>query len=116
GDRLRITVQLIDARNGFQLWSERFDRELNDIFAVQDEIARSVTNALGHSLTQREKHDFIKASTTNVEAYEFYLRGRKLFQEWTRQSIGLAREMFQRATELDTNFPGVWGGWSGEHV
>jgi len=116
GDRLRITVQLIDARNGFQLWSERFDRELNDIFAVQDEIARSVINALGHSLTQREKRDFIKASTTNVEAYEFYLRGRKLFQEWTRQSIGLAREMFERATELDPNFAGAWAGLATAHV
>ncbi len=116
GDRLRITVQLIDARNGFQLWSERFDRELNDIFAVQDEIARSVIDALGLSLAQREERTFIKRSTTNVEAYEFYLRGRKRFQEWTRQSIGLAREMFQRATELDSHFAGAWAGLATAHV
>ncbi len=101
GDRLRITVQLIDARNGFQLWSERFDRELNDIFAVQDEIARSVIDALGLSLAQREKRTFIKRSTTNVEAYEFYLRGRKRFQEWTRQEAAMA---FERAIDLDPTF------------
>lgn len=116
GSRLRITIQLIDARNGFQLWSERFDRELNDIFAIQDEIARSVVNALGLSLTRREERNFLKRSTTNVEAYEFYLRGRKLFQEWTRQSIGFAREMFQRATELDANFAGAWAGLAAAHV
>jgi adenylate cyclase len=116
GDRLRITVQLIDARNGYHLWSERFDRGLNDIFAVQDEIARRVINALGLSLTQREERTFIKRSTTNVEAYEFYLRGRKLFQEWTRESIGLARELFQRATELDPNFAAAWAGLATAHV
>jgi adenylate cyclase len=116
GNRVRITVQLIDARNGFQLWSERFDRELNDIFAIQDEIACSVINALGLSLTQREERTLLKRSTANVEAYEFYLRGRKLFQEWTRQSIGIAREMFQRATELDPHFAGAWAGLATAHV
>jgi adenylate cyclase len=116
GNRLRITVQLIDARNGYHVWSERFDREIDDIFAIQDEIARSVVRALGLSLTQREERELVKQSTTNVEAYEFYLRGRKLFQKWTRQSIGLAREMFQRATEIDPNFAGAWAGLATAHV
>src|SRR5947208_4457517 len=82
GNRVRLSVQLIDARNGYQLWSERFDREIEDIFAIQDEIARSVIDALGLSLTQREERRFLKASTENVESYEFYLRARKLFQQW----------------------------------
>jgi adenylate cyclase len=116
GDRLRITVQLIDARNGYHLWSERFDREIEDIFAIQDEIARSVIAALGRSLSQREERDLVKQSTTNVEAYEFYLRGRKLFQKWTRQNIELARQMFQRATALDPNFAGAWSGLATAHV
>ena len=85
GNRLRITVQLIDARNGYQLWSERFDREIDDIFAIQDQITRSVTNALGLSLSKHEEGDLVKLSTSNVEAYEFYLRGRKLFEKWTRR-------------------------------
>jgi adenylate cyclase len=116
GDRLRITVQLINARNGYHLWSERFDREIEDIFAIQDEIARSVIAALGRSFSQREEGDLVKQSTTNVEAYEFYLRGRKLFQKWTRQNIELARQMFQRATELDPNFAGAWSGLATAHV
>lgn len=116
GNRLRITVQLIDAGNGYHLWSERFDREIEDIFTIQDEIARSVIDALGLSLTQPEERDLVKQSTTNVEAYEFYLRGRKLFQKWTRQNIELARQMFERATELDPNFAGAWAGLATAHV
>ena len=116
GNRLRITVQLIDARNGYHLWSERFDREIEDIFAIQDEIARSVLGALGLSLTEREKRHFLKPSTTNVEAYDFYLRGRKLFQKWTRQSGESARRMFERAIALDADFAAGWAGLATAHV
>ena len=116
GNRLRITVQLIDAQNGYRLWSERFDRELDDIFAVQDEIARHVVDALGLSLTQREERRLLKRSTSSVPAYEFYLRGRKLFQKWTRQNIELARQMFQRAIELDPDFADAWAGLATAHV
>ena len=116
GNRLRITVQLIDAQNGYRLWSERFDRELDDIFAIQDEIARSVVDALGLSLTQREERRLLKRTTSNVPAYEFYLRGRKLFHKWTRQNIELARQMFQRAIDLDPNFAGAWAGLATAHV
>ncbi len=116
GNRVRITVQLIDAQNGYRLWSERFDRELDDIFAIQDEIARSVVDALGLSLTRREERRLLKRSSSNVPAYEFYLRGRKLFQKWTRQNIELARQMFQRAIELDPDFAGAWAGLATAHV
>ena len=116
GNRLRITVQLIDAQNGYRLWSERFDRELDDIFAIQDEIARRVVDALGLSLTQREERRLLERSTNNVPAYEFYLRGRKLFQKWTRQNIELARKMFQRAIELDPDFADAWAGLATAHV
>src|SRR6266508_667554 len=116
GQRLRISVQLIDARNGYQLWSERFDREVADIFAIQDEIASSVVTALGLSVSQGEPRHLVKTSTANVEAYEFYLRGRKLFQKWTRENINLAREMFQRAVALDPNFAAAWAGLATAHV
>jgi adenylate cyclase len=109
-------VQLIDARNGYHLWSERFDREIEDIFAIQDEIARSVLGALGLSLTRPEERQFLKSSTTNVEAYDFYLRGRKLFQKWTRQSGESARRMFERAIELDPEFAAAWAGLATIHV
>lgn len=116
GKRVRITVQLIDSRQGYHVWSERFDREIDDIFAVQDEIAQSVIQALGLSLTRREERSLRRRSTTNVEAYEFYLRGRKFFQKWTRQNIALARKMFERATEIDPGFAGAWAGLATAHV
>ena len=116
GQRLRISVQLIDARNGYQLWSERFDRELADIFVIQDEIASSVVKALGLSTGHAEERHLVKTSTANVEAYEFYLRGRKLFQKWTRENINLAREMFERAVRLDANFAAAWAGLATAHV
>src|SRR5262245_27853367 len=113
GKRLRVSVQLIDARNGYCLWSERLDREVADIFAIQDEIASSVINALGLSRDQRH---LVKPSTTNVEAYEFYLRGRKLFQRWTRQNITLGLEMFERAVAIDPTFAAAWAGLATAHV
>jgi adenylate cyclase len=116
GRQLRISVQLIDARNGYHLWSERFDREIADVFAIQDEIASSVVGALGLSLGQREGRHLIKQSTTKVEAYEFYLRGRKLFQKWTRQNIDLGREMFERAVAIDPDFAAAWAGLATAHV
>src|SRR5205823_130525 len=107
-NRVRIIVQLVDARHGDHLWSERFDRELEDIFAIQDEIAHSVITGLGLSLTSREERRLLTSSTENVQAYEFYLRGRKLFQKWTRQNIEFARQMFERAIELD---PALFDGY-----
>ena len=116
GRRLRISVQLIDANNGYQLWSKRFDREIADVFAIQDEIAGSVVTALGLTLGEGEQRHLVKTSTANVEAYEFYLRGRKLFQKWTRENINLAREMFERAVAIDRNFAGAWAGLATAHV
>jgi adenylate cyclase len=116
GNRLRITVQLVDAQNGYYLWSERFDREIEDIFAIQDEIARNVLDALGLSLTEREERHLLKPSTTNVEAYEFYLRGRKLFQTWNRQNMEFARQMFARAVAIDPDFGLAWAGLANTYV
>ena len=116
GNRVRINVELIDAGNGYQLWSERFDREIEDIFAIQDEIARSVLEALGLSLTDLEERRFLKPTTTKIEAYEFYLRGRKLFHTWTRQNVEFARQMFTRAVEIDPEFAAAWAGLANAHV
>jgi adenylate cyclase len=116
GNRLRIMVQLVETQNGYHLWSQRFDREIEDIFAIQDEIARSVLDALGLSLTQRKERRFVKPSTTNVQAYEFYLRGRKLFQTWTRQNTDFARQMFARAVAIDPEFALAWAGLAKTYV
>jgi TolB-like protein/Flp pilus assembly protein TadD len=116
GRRVRINVQLIDAQNGYQLWSERYDREIEDIFAIQDEIARSVLESLGLVLTDREEFRFLKPSTANVEAYEFYLRGRKLYHKWTRQSVEFALQMFERAVKVDAGFAAAWAGLANAYV
>jgi adenylate cyclase len=116
GKRVRISVQLVDASNGYQLWSERFDREIEDIFAIQDEIARSVLESLGLALTEREEFRFLKPSTTNIEAYELYLRGRKHFHKWTRQNVEFARQMFERAVKIDPEFAAAWAGLANSYV
>ena len=116
GKRVRISVQLVDASNGYQLWSERFDREIEDIFAIQDEIARSVLESLGLALTEREEFRFLRPTTTNIEAYEAYLRGRKLYHKWTRQSVEFARQMFERAVKIDPDFAAAWAGLANCHV
>ena len=116
GKRVRISVQLVDASNGYQLWSERFDREIEDIFAIQDEIARSVLESLGLALSEREEFRFLKPSTRNIEAYEAYLRGRKLYHKWTRQSVEFARQMFERAVKIDPDFAAAWAGLANVHV
>ena len=116
GKRVRISVQLIDAANGYQLWSERFDREIEDIFAIQDEIARNVIESLGLALTEPEEFRFLKPSTANIEAYESYLRGRKLYHKWTRQNVKFARQMFARAVEIDPDFAAAWAGLANTYV
>jgi adenylate cyclase len=116
GKHVRISVQLVDVSNGYQLWSERFDREIEDIFVIQDEIARSVLESLGLALTEREEFRFLKPSTTNIEAYEFYLRGRKLYHKWTRQSVEFARQMFERAVRIDPGFAAAWAGLANAYV
>ena len=101
GPRLRVTAQLTNVSDGYQLWSSRYDRELEDVFAIQDEIAQTIVEALKIELSERERRTFERSVTTDVEAYDFYLRGRKFFYEGTRKGIELAREMFSRAVRRD---------------
>jgi TolB-like protein/Flp pilus assembly protein TadD/tRNA A-37 threonylcarbamoyl transferase component Bud32 len=104
GNRLRVTAQLVNVADGSNLWSERYDRQLEDVFAIQDEIAESIVRALRVVLTEDEKRAIEKAPTENVKAYEFYLRGRQFFHQFRRTSILHARRMFERAIETDPNY------------
>jgi serine/threonine protein kinase/Tfp pilus assembly protein PilF len=103
GKRLRLTAQLINASDNAQLWAERYDRELEDVFAIQDEIATSIVAALRVVLSDDEKKA-IEKPTANVEAYGFYLRGRQYFHQHRRKSHEYARQMFERAIELDPSY------------
>jgi len=105
GNRIRVTVQLVDARNGFQLWSERYDRQMEDIFAVQDEIARAIAEQLKVTLGAG-----VKPATKNLDAYELYLKGRHLCSQRSPSSVRLGMKCFQQAIELDPQFAPAWSG------
>ena len=104
GNRLRITAQLIDAATGAHLWADRYDRDLTDIFEVQDEVVEKIVGVLAVTLTQGEQQRLRRHGTSNVEAYEYWLRARALLTRGTRDSIVQARAMYRRAIEFDLNF------------
>lgn len=104
GNRLRVTAQVIDVETGYHLWSERFDREMADVFAIQDEIAANIVKALRIVLSKREESAIKAARTRNVKAYEYYLRGRQLYHQWRRESWEAAEDMFRRAIALDPEY------------
>ena len=104
GNRVRITAQLIDASTGYHLWAERYDRDLQDIFAVQDEVTRKIVSALEVKLTEGEQDRLGRIPTKNLEAYEYFLRGLDAFAHRTPTANTLARQMFERAVELDPRF------------
>jgi serine/threonine protein kinase/Tfp pilus assembly protein PilF len=103
GNKLRIAAQLIDVNDGYQLWSDRYDRDMEDVFAVQDEIAENIAKALRVVLKDEER-PAEKPRPENVKAYEYYLRGRQLFHQWRRQSFEFAQRMFERAIEIDPGY------------
>ena len=110
GNRLRITTQLVKVADGYHLWSEKYDRELEDVFAVQDEIAENIVKALRLVLTDDEKRAIERPHTGNVEAYEFYLRGRQFFYQFREKGLQFARRMFTRAIEIDPNYARAYAG------
>jgi serine/threonine protein kinase/Tfp pilus assembly protein PilF len=110
GNKIRVTAQLINVANGLQLWSDRYDRELEDVFAIQDEIAQNIVKALRVVLSEDEKRKIEKPATENVEAYDYYLRGRKFFHQNRRTSLEFARKMFTRAIEVDPNYARAYAG------
>src|SRR6266542_939076 len=104
GNRVRITAQLVNVADGYQLWSERYDREMEDIFAIQDDISQAIVKALRVILCEDEKKAIEKPRTVNLEAYEYYLRGRQFFHQLRRKSLEYARQMFNRAIEIDPDY------------
>ena len=110
GNRVRITAQLIEGSNGGHLWADRYDRDLTDIFAVQDEITKTIVEQLKVKLLPEEKKAIEKAPTGNVEAYTNFLRGLQFFHMGTRSSLTVARRMFARAVELDPHYASAYAG------
>ena len=104
GVRLRISAQLIDTRTDFTLWSERFDREMKDVFEVQDEMARKIAEALRVKLSPQELEALADKPTENTQAYDLYLRGKRYARRQTRQDVEFALQMFDNAVVLDPSF------------
>ena len=101
GNRLRVNANLVEAATGLNLWAKRYDREMQDVFEVQDEIARSIAEALRITLSPQEHDAIASRPTENLEAYDCYLRGRNYTR---RENLEFAMQMFEKAINLDPNF------------
>jgi non-specific serine/threonine protein kinase len=104
GSRLRINAQLVDTHTDFPLWSERYDREMKDVFEVQDEIARKIAEALRVTLSPQEQEALATKPTDNLQAYDLYLRGKSYARRLTRQDLEFALQMFENAVSMDPRF------------
>src|SRR5207237_3895135 len=110
GSRVRVTGQLIHGKHGGHVWADRYDRDLTDIFAIQDEITHAIVEQLKVKLLPQEKKIIAQAPTSNVEAYTYYLRGRDFFHRESKRYFQLARLMFTKAVELDPLYARAYAG------
>jgi adenylate cyclase len=104
GDRIRVNAQLVDARDGHHLWAERFDREMTDVFALQDEVTQRIVSALAVKLTTDEEARLSSAAAVHPEAYDVLLRGLERYRRYSRETNDEARQFFERAIALDPQF------------
>ena len=110
GDRVRITAQLIDTKSDSHLWSETYDRKLEDVFAIQDDIAHCIVTALRVTLTPKERRAIQYAATSNPQAYDFYLRGRSYYNAMTKRGFTHALTLYQEAIDRDPNYALAFAG------
>ncbi len=110
GSRLRINAQLIDAATDFPVWSERYDREMQDVFEVQDEIASKIAAALRITLSPQEQQALAAKPTENLQAYDLYLRGRNYSRRVGRQDLQFALQMYENAVAFDEDFALAYAG------
>jgi non-specific serine/threonine protein kinase len=108
--RLRVTAELVDVSDGYDLWSERFDREIADIFAIQDEIAHRVVDLLELSLSSDERRGLLADRSEDPAAYDFYLQGRRYFNQYGTRAVESALELYERALALDSGYARAWAG------
>jgi adenylate cyclase len=110
GNRLRITTQLVETRTGHTVWAERYDREMKDVFEVQDEIARGISQALRIKLSPQEEKAIARKPTESTQAYDYYLRGRQYFHQFRRKGFDFARKMFARAIVIYPRYARAYAG------
>jgi non-specific serine/threonine protein kinase len=110
GNRIRITAQLINARDGYHLWADRFDGLVDDIFDLQNEVARKIADALKVSLSESEEASLARKPTDDLRAYDFYMRGREFLARRGKKNTETAIRMFESAGEIDPDFAGAYAG------
>jgi len=110
GHRIRVTTQLVSVADGYHLWSERFDREMEDVFAIEDQIAEQVARALRVVLKDEAWEIRPRLRPSDIRAYEYYLRGQQFLLHPRAKSLGFAREMFDRAIGVDPDYAPAWAG------
>ena len=110
GNKVRITAQLINVADGYHLWAEQYDRELADIFAIQEDISQSIVKALRVILSEGEKLAMEKLHSVDVNAYDYYLRGRRFIHQHHRKSLEYAVQMFEKAIEIDPRYALAYAG------
>src|SRR5262245_48904127 len=116
GSRVRITAQLVDATTGYHVWAERYDREVRDIFALQDEVTREIVGALAVRLTEGEQRSMGRTPTADLEAYDLVLRGQDERKRTTREANLEARRLFVKALDLDPDYARAYAGLSWTHL
>jgi TolB-like protein/Tfp pilus assembly protein PilF len=116
GDRLHVNAQLVGTRDGFELWSETYDRQLADVFAVQEEIARAIASALRIRLTGKADSALVERPTASLEAYDFYLQGQFALNQRTNASITEAIRLFEQAVARDSGLAKAWAGMADAYV
>jgi len=116
GNRLRITAQLINVEDGYHIWSERYDRDLEDIFTIQDEVTLAIVDMLKIKLLEREKAKLVKRHTEDIDAYNLYLKGRYFWNKRTAEGLKRAIEYFNRAIEKDSQYALAYAGLADSHI
>jgi serine/threonine protein kinase/Tfp pilus assembly protein PilF len=109
-NRLRITVELVNVADGYQVWSEHYDRESRDLFSIQSEIAHNIVESLEVTLTPGERESLERAETKDIQAYDYYLRGRRYFYQYLRRGTDMALQMFSLAIKHDPTYARAYAG------
>lgn len=109
GNDIRINVQLVNTETGFNIWAQRYDRKVEEVFDVQDEITTSLVDALAIKLSSQEKQHLAQRATNNLDAYEHFLEGQRLSREQTKQANAQAREAYKQAIEIDPTYGRAYG-------
>src|SRR5262249_44157673 len=110
GNRVRITAELVQGADDFQCWAERYDRTLEDIFAVQEDIARAIVAALRLTLTPQQAAELQRSRPSEVAAYDLYLKGRAFYRRYTPEDMVRAHDTFQQAVEIEPSYALAWAG------